>query len=64
MVVELYRSPLHLRLMVGIGEGVPSEENDIRLGHVVVSKPVGPVSQNFSLDFAGHFWWTTKAHIA
>jgi nucleoside phosphorylase len=26
-------------LMVGIGGGVPSEEHDIRLGDVVVSKP-------------------------
>jgi nucleoside phosphorylase len=26
-------------LMVGIGGGVPSRENDIRLGDVVVSKP-------------------------
>jgi nucleoside phosphorylase len=28
-------------LIVGIGGGVPSEENDIRLGDVVVSKPTG-----------------------
>ena len=28
-----------INLMVGIGGGVPSEENDIRLGDVVVSKP-------------------------
>ena len=28
-------------LMVGIGGGIPSEENDIRLGDVVVSKPEG-----------------------
>ena len=28
-------------LMVGIGGGVPSEENDIRLGDIVVSKPKG-----------------------
>jgi nucleoside phosphorylase len=28
-------------LMVGIGGGVPSKDNDIRLGDVVVSKPVG-----------------------
>jgi hypothetical protein len=25
--------------MVGIGGGVPSQNNDIRLGHVVASKP-------------------------
>src|SRR4029077_17013382 len=28
-------------LMVGIGGGVPSKKNDIRLGDVVVSKPTG-----------------------
>lgn len=27
--------------MVGIGGGVPSEKNDIRLGEVVVSSPTG-----------------------
>ncbi|KAL4866682.1 hypothetical protein BDV12DRAFT_172484 [Aspergillus spectabilis] len=30
---------LRFGLMVGIGGGVPSEQNDIRLGDVVVSKP-------------------------
>jgi nucleoside phosphorylase len=30
---------IRLRLMVGIGAGVPSEDHDIRLGDVVVSKP-------------------------
>ncbi|KAB8670386.1 hypothetical protein FH972_026299 [Carpinus fangiana] len=28
-----------LRIMVGVGGGIPSEKNDIRLGDVVVSKP-------------------------
>ncbi len=32
---------LRFGLMVGIGGGVPSAENDIRLGDVVVSRPVG-----------------------
>ena len=32
---------IELRLMVGIGGGVPSEKNDIRLGDVVVSMPDG-----------------------
>ncbi|KAL4774447.1 hypothetical protein BDW60DRAFT_214958 [Aspergillus nidulans var. acristatus] len=32
---------LQFGLMVGIGGGVPSESNDIRLGDVVVSKPGG-----------------------
>jgi nucleoside phosphorylase len=30
-------------LLVGVGGGVPSEENDIRLGDVVVSKPDGDI---------------------
>ena len=32
---------IELRLIVGIGGGVPSEKNDIRLGDVVVSMPDG-----------------------
>ena len=32
---------IELRLLVGIGGGVPSEKNDIRLGDVVVSTPSG-----------------------
>lgn len=32
---------LRFGLMVGIGGGVPSEEHDIRLGDIVVSKPGG-----------------------
>lgn len=32
---------IELRLLVGIGGGVPSEKNDIRLGDVVVSAPSG-----------------------
>lgn len=33
-------------LLVGIGGGVPSEENDIRLGDVVVSKPQGTIGMS------------------
>ncbi|PLB43287.1 hypothetical protein P170DRAFT_419177 [Aspergillus steynii IBT 23096] len=32
---------LRYRFMVGIGGGIPSETNDIRLGDIVVSKPEG-----------------------
>ena len=32
---------IHFGLMVGIGGGVPSTNNDIRLGDVVASKPTG-----------------------
>ncbi|KAJ6109516.1 NACHT domain-containing protein [Penicillium sp. IBT 16267x] len=38
-------------LMVGIGGGVPSEENDIRLGDVVVSSPVGTHGGVVQWDF-------------
>ncbi|KAL4781523.1 hypothetical protein BJX76DRAFT_335213 [Aspergillus varians] len=32
---------LQYRFMVGVGGGVPSELNDVRLGDIVVSKPEG-----------------------
>src|SRR5271163_3769052 len=38
-------------LMVGIGGGVPSEENDIRLGDIVVSKPTGQSGGVIQYDF-------------
>jgi len=38
-------------LMVGIGGGVPSEEKDIRLGDIVVSKPDGPFGGVVQYDF-------------
>src|SRR5271168_3683807 len=38
-------------LMVGIGGGVPSEENDIRLGDVVVSQPTGTSGGVIQYDF-------------
>jgi len=38
-------------LMVGIGGGVPSQENDIRLGDVVVSKPGGTSGGVIQYDF-------------
>lgn len=38
-------------LMVGIGGGVPSEENDIRLGDVVVSSPMGTHGGVVQWDF-------------
>jgi nucleoside phosphorylase len=38
-------------LMVGIGGGVPSEENDIRLGDIVVSKPIGQSGGVVQYDF-------------
>lgn len=40
-------------LLVGIGGGVPSEENDIRLGDVVVSKPQGTVGKSLPKIFVG-----------
>jgi nucleoside phosphorylase/tetratricopeptide (TPR) repeat protein len=38
-------------LMVGIGGGVPSRSNDIRLGDVVVSKPAGKYSGVIQYDY-------------
>jgi nucleoside phosphorylase len=42
---------LRFGLMVGIGGGVPSQENDIRLGDVVVSKPTGTFGGVIQYDF-------------
>ncbi|KAG9756503.1 pfs domain-containing protein, partial [Aureobasidium melanogenum] len=43
VALKMKSSFIYLRfgLMVGIGGGVPSEEHDVRLGDVVVSKPTG-----------------------
>ncbi|THC87591.1 hypothetical protein EYZ11_012963 [Aspergillus tanneri] len=51
---------LQYGLMVGIGGGVPGKNNDIRLGDVVVSKPVGKYSGVIQYDYGkavqgGHF---------
>jgi nucleoside phosphorylase len=42
---------LRFGLMVGVGGGVPSEESDIRLGDVVVSKPMGTSGGVIQYDF-------------
>jgi nucleoside phosphorylase len=42
---------LRFGLMVGIGGGVPSEENNMRLGDVVVSKPTGTFGGVIQYDF-------------
>ncbi|GIJ92163.1 hypothetical protein Asppvi_011139 [Aspergillus pseudoviridinutans] len=42
---------LQFGLMVGIGGGVPSTSHDIRLGDVVVSKPVGRYSGVIQYDY-------------
>jgi nucleoside phosphorylase len=42
---------LKFGLMVGIGGGVPSEENDIRLGDIVVSKPTETFGGVIQYDF-------------
>jgi nucleoside phosphorylase len=42
---------LRFGLMVGIGGGVPSEEHDIRLGDIVVSKPSGTSGGVIQYDF-------------
>ncbi|KAH8700559.1 Pfs domain protein [Talaromyces proteolyticus] len=64
---HLYSTFPHIQfaLMVGIGGGVPSKENDIRLGDVVVSKPTGQHSGVIQYDYGkavqgGHFENTGK----
>jgi nucleoside phosphorylase len=42
---------LRFGLMVGIGGGVPGKENDIRLGDVVVSEPMGTLGGVIQYDF-------------
>ncbi|KAE8362700.1 purine and uridine phosphorylase [Aspergillus caelatus] len=42
---------LQFGLMVGIGGGVPGKSHDIRLGDVVVSKPVGKYSGVIQYDY-------------
>ncbi|OQE31002.1 hypothetical protein PENFLA_c002G04777 [Penicillium flavigenum] len=42
---------LQYALMVGIGGGVPNKANDIRLGDVVVSKPIGTYSGVVQYDY-------------
>ncbi|KAL2803369.1 hypothetical protein BJX63DRAFT_440189 [Aspergillus granulosus] len=42
---------LQYGLMVGIGGGVPDKDHDIRLGDVVVSKPVGKYSGVVQYDY-------------
>ena len=42
---------LRFGLMVGVGGGVPSDEHDIRLGDVVVSKPMGAFGGVIQYDF-------------
>src|SRR5271156_4868779 len=42
---------LRFGLLVGIGGGMPSEEHDIRLGDVVVSKPTGTFGGVIQYDF-------------
>ncbi|KAL4786932.1 nucleoside phosphorylase domain-containing protein [Aspergillus varians] len=44
-------SRIQFGLMVGIGGGVPSSTNDIRLGDVVVSKPSGKYSGVIQYDY-------------
>lgn len=49
-MIRTFRS-LKFCLLVGIGAGVPSQQNDIRLGDVVVSKPTGTLPGVLQYDF-------------
>jgi len=46
---------IKIGLMVGIGGGLPSEENDIRLGDIVVGKPVGVYGRVVQYDLEKWF---------
>lgn len=48
--------------MVGIGGGVPSEKNDIRLGDIVVSAPRDGEGGVFQYDFGGNTRPEVPAH--
>jgi len=42
---------IQLGLTVGVGGGAPSRSNDIRLGDVVISKPVGRYNGVIQYDY-------------
>ncbi|PMD51264.1 purine and uridine phosphorylase [Hyaloscypha bicolor E] len=46
---------IRLCLLVGIGAGIPSEENDIRLGDVVISIPSGNLGGVVQFDFGTEY---------
>jgi nucleoside phosphorylase len=56
VVTNLVRSYPNARvgLMVGIGGGAPTSDQDIRLGDVVVSEPGGAKTGAFQYDFGKH----------
>ena len=51
-------------LMVGIGGGVPCEENDIRLGDIVVSKPTGQSGGVIQYDRGGGWEETASTYTS
>ena len=54
---------LHFGLMVGIGGGVPSANDDMRLGDVVVSKPTGTLGGVVQYDYGKTVAMIGRAHV-
>ncbi|KAF2221291.1 hypothetical protein BDZ85DRAFT_301414 [Elsinoe ampelina] len=50
-MVRTFSTSLRIGLMVGIGGGIPSPTNDIRLGDIVVSQPTGTYGGLVQYDF-------------
>ncbi|KAF4550685.1 Phosphorylase-like protein 1 [Elsinoe fawcettii] len=49
-----FTSSLKIGLMIGVGGGLPTKSNDIRLGDVVVGKPEGSHGGVFQFDMGRH----------
>ncbi|PLN80578.1 WD40-repeat-containing domain protein [Aspergillus taichungensis] len=49
-MIRTFSQSLRIGLMVGIGGGIPSTENDIRLGDIVISYPSGTCGGVFQHD--------------
>ncbi|KAB8212112.1 ankyrin repeat-containing domain protein [Aspergillus parasiticus] len=53
-LTRTFSKSLRVGLMVGVGGGIPSSDNDIRLGDVVISCPVGPHGGVVQYDMGKH----------
>ncbi|KAJ5116198.1 hypothetical protein N7456_000546 [Penicillium angulare] len=53
-LTRTFSKSLRVGLMVGVGGGIPSSDNDIRLGDVVISCPVGPYGGVVQYDMGKH----------
>jgi nucleoside phosphorylase len=53
-LTRTFSKSLRVGLMVGVGGGIPSSENDVRLGDVVISCPVGTYGGVVQYDMGKH----------